>query len=301
MRDVDRFLVFAEVVESGSFSRAAERLGLAKSSVSKKVSSLERQLGVRLIQRSTRRLRVTEEGKTLYRRCVRVKEELSFAEEEVSQLRESPSGTVRLSAPPMIANTRLTSQIPRFLDHYPNLRVELHLTEENSDLIGGGFDLALRIGELADSSLVAVRLCTINAVICASTDYLSTRPLPEHPRDLERENFYLWRPPGRPDFTELRFNKGARSYRATINNRFSSTSAMAVKQAVISHAGFTVLPDFCIQEDVDSGKLATVLEDYQIHQFPLSLIYPQREQVTAKVRALSDFIKTLFSDETKAG
>jgi LysR family transcriptional regulator for bpeEF and oprC len=141
MRDLEALLIFADVLECGSFTGAAQRLGIAKSSVSKKVSALERELGVRLIQRSTRKLRVTEEGQGLYQRCVRIKQELAEAEQDVARSSELPTGTVRLSAPPLIANSLLAGQLPKFLALYPELNIELHLSELQSDLIGEGFDI----------------------------------------------------------------------------------------------------------------------------------------------------------------
>lgn len=297
MHKLNDLLVFAEVLETGSFSQAAQRLGIAKSSVSKKVSALEKQLGVRLIQRSTRKLRVTDEGRQLYHRCERIKVELLAAEEEMTRSRELPAGTVRISASPLIANTRLAGQMPRFFERYPEVNVELHLSEKQTDLIGEGMDMALRVGELADSSLIAQRLCTVNSVLCASPAYLTGKSKPQEPADIEHHHFLSWQAPGRAAYSQLLFRKGARNYRAKLTSHFVSTDAMSIKEAAINGGGLAVLPDFSIQEDVDNGLLEILLPEYHIHAFPLSLVYPQRQQVTAKGRAVADFIKEVFIDD----
>jgi LysR family transcriptional regulator for bpeEF and oprC len=297
MRDLEALLIFADVLECGSFTGAAQRLGIAKSSVSKKVSALERELGVRLIQRSTRKLRVTEEGQGLYQRCVRIKQELAEAEQDVARSSELPTGTVRLSAPPLIANSRLAGQLPKFLALYPELNIELHLTELQSDLIGEGFDIALRIGELPDSSLVAQRLCTIKSILCASPAYLNVRGRLQQPSDIEAHNYLFWRSPSRAPFTQLLFQKGSRSYRARISGNFVSTDASSVKEAMINGGGISLLPDFTVQDEIEAGLLEDLLPDYQSYAIPLSMVYPQREQMSAKTRALANFLKEVFADK----
>ncbi len=295
MGDLQGLMTFAEVLETGSFSRAAQTLGIAKSSVSKRVSALERELGVRLIQRSTRKLRVTEEGEALFQRCARIRQELDEAEREVAGFRESPHGTIRLGAPPLFANTRLASLLPEFLSRYPDLKIELRLNEKQSDLIAGGYDISLRTGELADSSLVAQRLCTFKAVLCAAPRYLEIHGRPQHPAEIEDHNYLAWQGPERAPITQLMFRKGARSYRAKIDSNLSSTDAMSIREAAVNGGGITLLPDFAIHDELDSGLLEVLLDDYDVHSIPLSLVYPQRQQIPLKVRVLADFLKDVFS------
>jgi DNA-binding transcriptional LysR family regulator len=294
MRDLEGLLIFAEVLDCGSFTAAARQLGIAKSSVSKKISSLEQHLGVRLILRSTRKLRVTQAGQALYLRCERIKLELEEAVQDVVRSRDLPTGTVRLSASPLIANTRLAGQLPRFLARYPELNIELHLTEQQSDLIGEGFDIALRSGELADSSLVARRLCTIKSVLCASPTYLDTHGRLEQPSDIEKHNYLFWRSPTRAAFTQLVFTRGTRSYRARISGNFVSTDAASVKEAAVNGGGITLLPDFSVQDEIDAGLLENLLPDFESYAIALSMVYPQRNQMTAKVRALAEFLREVF-------
>jgi DNA-binding transcriptional LysR family regulator len=278
-------MVFAEVLEIGSFSGAAQSLGIAKSSVSKRVSALERELGVRLIQRSTRKLRVTEEGEALFQRCARIRQELDEAEREVAGFREAPRGTIRLGAPPLFASTRLAGLLPEFLSRYPDLRIELRASEKQSDLIAGGYDASLRTGELADSSLVA---------LCAAPRYLETHGRPQHPSDVERHNYLAWQSPDRLPISQLMFRKGARSYRAKTVSNFSSTDAMSIREATVNGGGITLLPDFAIHGEVESGLLEVLLGDYDVHEIPLSIVYPQREQRPLKVRVLAEYLKDAF-------
>lgn len=296
MDDLQGLMVFSEVMETGSFSRAAQQLGIAKSSVSKKVSALEKQLGVRLIQRTTRKLRPTDEGQALYQRCVRIKRELDAAELEVARFRELPTGTVRISASPLLANARLAALLPAFLQRYPEVKIELHLSEIQSDMIAGGFDLSLRSGELAGSGLVAQRLCTIKTVLCGAPAYLDNHGRPRQPADIEQHNYLSWRAPDCPAFKQLIFKRGARSYRANISSNLSSTDAMSIREATLGGGGISLLPDFAIHNELHNGLLEILLPDYESHSYPLSLVYPQRQQIPAKVKAVSEYLKATLSD-----
>lgn len=294
--DLQSLMVFAAVLESGSFSHAAQSLGIAKSSVSKRVSALEQALGVRLIQRSTRRLRVTEEGEVLFQHCARIRQQLDEAERQLAGFREAPRGTIRLGAPPLFASTRLAGMLPEFLARYPDLTIELRASERRSDLIAGGYDASLRTGELADSSLVAQRLCTFQAVLCAAPRYLEKHGRPEHPHDVEQHNYLAWQSPERLPISELIFRKGARSYRAKTVTNFTSTDAMSIREATVNGGGITLLPDFAIHNEVASGLLEVLLRDYHVHDIPLSIVYPQREQRPLKVRVLAEYLIDAFSD-----
>lgn len=296
VQDLQALMIFLKVLETGSFTDAGLELGIAKSSVSKKISALEQELGVRLIQRSTRKLRVTEEGKALYERCLRIRAELEAAERELSAYQERPQGVVRVSAPPLFANSRLAGLLPAFLARYPDLKIELHLTEKLSDLISGGFDLSIRTGELSDSSLVAQRLCEHQSLLCAAPAYLEAYGRPEHPDDIASHNYLAWQPPDRSAYSQLIFHRGARNYRAKLSGNFTSTDAMAVRDAAVNGGGITMLPDFAIHELLRTGLLVHLLPDYEIHTFPLSLVYPQHKQVPAKVRVLADYLRESLGD-----
>ncbi len=295
MHELQELLIFAKVLELGSFSKAAQQLGLAKSSVSKKVSALEQQLGVRLLQRSTRHLHVTEEGQTLYEHCLRIQQELDEARAELAGLRDKPRGTLRISAPPLWGQTRLAHLLPEFLSRYPDVTIDLHLTGRYSDLIAEGFDLAIRIGELADSTLISRSLGKIHPVLCASNEYLEANGCPQAPRDLEEHNCISWRPHGRPQLTHWEFSKGSKASRVKIDGNFSSNDVIAVKTATLHGAGITLLPSYLLQEELEKGTLQELLPKYRMPEVPIYLLYPQRRQVPAKVRVFLDYLLATLS------
>ncbi len=290
MHELQGLLIFAKVLESGSFSKAAQQLGLAKSSVSKKISALEQELGVRLLQRSTRQLRVTEEGQSLYEHCLRIQQELEEARAELAGFRDKPRGTLRISAPPLWGQTWLAQRLPEFLSRYPDVAIDLRLTEHYSDLIAEGFDLAIRIGELPDSTLIARSLGMIRPILCASRDYLEAHGHPRTPRDLEQHNCIFWRPEGRPRLTHWEFSKGSKVSRVKIDGNFASNDVIAIKAAILHGAGITLLPSHLLQQELEQGELRELLPEYRMPEIPVYLLYPQRRQLPAKVRVFLDYL-----------
>jgi DNA-binding transcriptional LysR family regulator len=296
MEDLQSLMIFTQVIESGSFSKAAQRLGIANSSVSKRIQALETNLGVRLIQRSTRSLRLTEEGQLLFERCARIKEQIEDISLEASRYKAAPRGTVKLFVPPLLAHTRLAPHLPDFLSRYPEVSIELELTERQSDLKEAGFDLSIRTGELKDSSMIGQRLCTVNAVLCASPNYLDRHGRPSRPADLQRHNYLAWRgPDGRP-YSQLIFKKGSKSYKTKIAGNLASTDAMALKESAIYGAGITLLPDIAIDREIESGLLEAILPKYRCYQYPLYMVYHRRDHLPAKIKVTADFVRETFRD-----
>lgn len=297
MQELQNMMIFARVLESGSFSKAAEQLGMAKSSVSKKVSELEKELGVRLLQRSTRKLNVTEEGEALYRRCRHIRQELEQAKEELSLYREAPQGTLKISVSPLFGNTVIAALIPGFLALYPDVSVELYYSEQLSDLIGEGYDLSLRMGALADSSLVAVELFTVKFMLCAAPEYLDRCGRPQHPSEIENYSYIRWLAPNRPPYETLTLYKGNREYTCNINSRFSTNDAQATREAALSGGGLAILPNYAIGKALASGRLEVLLPEYKVQELPISLIYPQRKHISPKVRMFTEYLKGCLSDK----
>lgn len=291
MNELQNMMVFATVLETGSFSRAADKLGIAKSSVSKKISELERDMGVRLIQRSTRKLNMTEEGEALYQHCRQIRQQLELARQDLSRYRGAPQGTLRIGVSPLFGNTVIAPLIPAFQELYPEVAVELHYSEQMADLIGEGYDLSLRMGSLADSSLVAVELFTVQSVLCAAPAYLDRHGRPQHPGDIEQHNFLRWLAPNRPPYMSLVFHKGSRQFSSKIRSQFSSNDAQATREVAINGGGLSLLPNYSVYQQIQAGELELLLADYRVHEFPVSLVYPQRKQIPPKVRAFSDYLK----------
>lgn len=299
MEDAQNLMIFAQVIESGSFSRAARRLGIANSSVSKRMQALETNLGVRLIQRTTRSLRLTEEGQKLYERCARIKEEIEDISLEASGFKETPRGTIKICVPPLLAHTRLAPQLPVFLSRYPELFIELELTERESDLRDTGFDLSVRTGEQRDSSMIGQRLCTVNALLCAAPGYLDLYGRPARPADLIQHNYLAWRAPDRKAYSQLIFKKGAKTYKTKISGNFASSDAQALKEAAIHGAGITLLPDITIDQEIESGLLEVVLPKYECYKYPLYMVYHRRDFQPAKLKVAAEFLKKTFQHDTR--
>jgi len=297
MQELQNMMIFAKVLESGSFSKAAEQLGIAKSSVSKKISELEKEFGVRLIQRSTRKLNVTEEGQSLYRHCCQISQELEMAKQELTLYREAPQGTLRISVSPLFGNTVIAGLIPDFQEQFPQVSVELNYAQQLSDLIGEGYDLSIRMGELADSSLVAVELFIVKFILCASPEYLNKAGRPQHPSEIENHNYIRWLAPNRPAYDSLVFYKKNREYTYNINSRFSTNDAQATLEAALNGGGLAMLPNYAIFKEVQSGRLEVLLPSYKVQELPISLVYPQRKHIPPKVRVFSEYLKQRLKDK----
>jgi len=291
MQELQNMMIFAKVLECGSFSKAAEQLGMAKSSVSKKINELEKEFGVRLIQRSTRKLNVTEEGQSLYQRCRQISQALEMAKQELTLYHEAPQGTLRISVSPLFGNTIIAGLIPGFLEQFPLVSVELNYAQELSDLIGEGYDLSLRMGTLADSSLVAVELFTVKFMLCASQKYLKKAGRPQHPSEITNHNYIRWLAPNRPAYDSLVFHKKNREYTYNINSRFSSNDAQATLEAVLNGGGLAMLPNYAICQEIQNGRLEALLPEYKVQEMPISLVYPQRKHIPPKVRVFSQYLK----------
>ena len=297
MQELQNMMIFAKVLEAGSFSKAAEQLGIAKSSVSKKVSELERELGVRLLQRSTRKLRVTEEGEALYQHCRTIRSEYEQAKQALNLYSEVPQGQLRISVSPLFGNTIIAALIPGFQQLHPAVTIELHYSDQQTDLIGEGYDLSLRMGVLADSSLVAIELFTVKSILCAAPDYLDRFGCPEQPADLEKHHYLRWMAPNRPPYNRLTLYRGEDQWTSKLSCTFSSNDAQATRTVAIAGGGITLLPNYAIYQELKQGQLQALLTEYRVHEFPVSLIYPARKQVSPKVRAFVDYLKQCLKEQ----
>lgn len=285
--------VFRRVIELEGFSAAARDLGLSNAAVSKNVSELEADLGVRLLTRTTRRLSVTEAGEAYYRRCVRVLEELDEARDEVADLAHTPRGTLRVSAPVSFALMHLAPAIPRFLELHPGLKLDLVLNDRVVDLVEEGFDLALRGGgELSDSSLVARKLAPIRRVVCGAPTYFQRRTIPKSPRDLADHECLVYSLASSPRQWSFRHEGSELSVR--VDGRYQVSNSIALKQALLSGLGLSLIPIFIVGPELRRGELRAVLTRF--HPAPQSLyaVHPHRRYVPQKTRSFIDFLSATF-------
>lgn len=295
---MDRFTalkVFRQVVEVGSFAAAARQLGLSPAAISKNIGELEAHLGVRLLNRTTRRLSRTEAGLQYYDSVVRVLDELDEADAALGPRQRRPSGLLRVATPTTLTLMRLSAAMPRFLDRYPELSVDLHIDSRRINLVEDGFDIVIRASEaLVDSSLVARKLVTMQQVVCGSPAYFHRNSRPMHPRDLQQHNCLKFSLSG--DVHEWEFSKGAERERASVSGRYRATSSWVVRDAIRAGCGLSLLPRIYIKDDLEEGALETVLDDWISVQYSVYAVYPSRRYVPAKVHAFLDFVVEELTD-----
>ena len=299
MQDLQHVVSFAKVVETGSFSRAAELLGVSKSAISKQVAALEASLGVCLLERTTRQLRVTTEGQALYEQCAQLQEQLQSIRSQAQGLRDQPQGLLRIAAPALFGKTVLAAVMPEFLRRYPEIRVELSVSEKIEDFFAGGFDIGIRIGEQHDATLAQQTLGMTESCLCATPAYLEENSLPLVPQDLSKHNCLLWQPRERMVWREWLLDKGGKTHRVTVRGNFVSNDSLALREAALNHAGIALLPVYAIQQDLQTGKLIRVMEDYQALTFPLTLVYSHRQALSPKLRVFIEFVREAFAEWVK--
>lgn len=290
----NEFAVFTQVVEAGSFTRAAEALGLSKAAVSEHVSRLEDRLGVRLLQRTTRTLSLTEAGEACYRHSRAMREEAEAAAAAATERHAEPVGLLRVACPQAFTDRHLVRLLPRFLAAWPRLAVEFSEAPVHVDLIGERFDLAIRIGALPDSGLVARRLATSRTRLVASPDYLARKGEIASPDDLAGCEALHVLPLQPGDIWRLTGPDGdVRAMHLSV--RFSADSAAAVRGAACAGLGIALLPDWLISDDLAAGTLADVLPGWGGLSVPVQALYPGGARVSAKVRAFVDALVDEFA------
>lgn len=292
MEDLNAMIVFARVVEARSFSTAAEQLGMSKSTVSKHVSRLEDRLGARLLNRTTRRLNPTEVGLAFYEHCARIAAEVEEAEAVASRLQTSPRGTLRVNAPVSFALLHVVPAIPEFLAHHPELTVDLTLNDRFVDLIDEGFDLAIRIATLPDSSLIARRLAPNRMVVCAAPAYLERHGVPREPGELGRHNCASYTYPALKN--EWSFREGKREITIAVRGNFQSNNGGALRAAALAGLGIVLLPAFIVGEDLKIGTLKRLLGAYELPETSVYAVFPHNRHLSAKIRVFVDFLAARF-------
>lgn len=288
--DFNDTLMFVKVVEKGSFTAAAQALGVPKATLSRKVTELEQRLGTRLLKRTTRKLGLTEAGTLYYERSARIAAELSEAESAVSQLNSAPRGWLRFTAPYSLGTDAITPLLPEFMARFPDVRVDMHLTNDKVDLVAGEMDLALRVGNLPDSTLSARRLATLQMHVYASPDYLTRHGEPLQPADLEHHRALA--------FSQMRHNgryvwdlyDGQQRVDVPVAPVFVANDPPSLFNAVVSGVGVALLPESFGKIAVQQGRLRRLLPSWSGAARDLSAVFPPGRMHTPKVRAFVDFL-----------
>lgn len=292
MHDINDLLLFAHVVKVRSFSEAARRLGVSKSRVSKAVARLEGDLGVRLLHRSTRSLSLTEVGEAYFEHCDRILEELSLADTAISRLHQEPRGKLKISAPVAFSTMHVASALPDFMACYPDLTVDLTISDRLVDLAEEGYDIALRISREPGQNLVARQLAPIRRMICASPAYLARRGMPLAPADLVRHNCLSYTFLDTQEVWHLKGGDGDVAIPVSGTLRINDDEALS--QAVLGGLGLAMLPTFIVGRDLQDGRLVEVLPGFVPTERFIYAVHLPNRHLPPKVRAFIDFLLARF-------
>ncbi|MDK1489829.1 LysR family transcriptional regulator [Sinorhizobium sp. 7-81] len=283
MFDLNDIVVFARVVEAGSFTAAARQLGMPKTTVSRRIAALEREVGVRLLQRTTRSLKMTDAGRLYYEQSSQALRTIEEANLRLAEARAEPSGTIRISAPVGFGGHFLTRAVVDFLAIYPKTKAELRLTDDNLNLVENGIDLAFRTGILADSTLIARKLGSTHRLLCASPDYLARCGVPEEPAELTRHRCIIAGPSAASAHWVLDGPHGQET--VTVAGRFAANEMQAVVAAAVAGYGIAQVPQRMAEGLIDGGQLRRVLHDYTTPAGGLYVVYPSSRHLSPLVKA----------------
>ena len=294
MARLEDIQAFMRVVEAGSISAAAERLGIAKSAVSRRLSDLEKHLGVQLLRRTTRRLNLTDTGRGFYDRCQRILADLEEAEAAVSEAHGTLQGRLRVAAPLSFGVRHLGPAIAEFMQRHPQVQFDLDFNDRQVDLLAEDIDVAIRIARLEDSSLIARRLWTSRLVLCASPGYLREHGTPATPAELATHQGLVYS--NAPDPTLLLLHGAdGQEHRVRLQERLRSNSGDFLCQAAVAGAGLLLSPSFIVYEALRRGELVTVLPDCTHEELNAYALYPQTRHLSQRVRAFVDFLAERYA------
>jgi DNA-binding transcriptional LysR family regulator len=285
---------YIAVVENLSFTSAAEKMGVAKSSLSRRVSQLERRLGVQLLQRTTRRLSLTDEGEQFFQSALKILNELDEVEQSISGERLEPRGRIRVAAPMSFSQAQLSEVVGRFALEYPEISLEFDLSDRQVDLIDDGFDLAIRIGDLPDSSLKARRLGVIRFATAASPGYLAKRGEPRQPSDLKQHDglFYT----NLSSMGNWRFLIDGMVKSVVPRQVLASNNGDFLARSAATGLGLVAAPTFILYSLIERGELEPVLADFAPPETGIYAVFPPGRLVPMRVRLLVDFVQQCFGD-----
>jgi len=292
MENLNDMVTFARVVEAGGFSEAARQMGVSKSHVSKAIARLELSLGVRLLNRSTRGLSVTEIGAAFHEHCIRITEEAAQAAEVVGRLQSEPRGVLRVTAPVAFGRLHVGPAVAEFLSRYPRLKLDMTITDRMVDLVSEGYDVAIRIRREPSLHVVARELAPVRRVVCATPDYFERRGVPTAPQDLAEHNCLHYTHFGTQG--EWRFQSPRGEIVVPVKGTLRIDDDDTLAQAVLSGLGLAMLPTFIIGGELQAGRLRSVLSDYVPLERRIYAVHLPNVRLPVKIRAFLDFLQARF-------
>lgn len=293
------FTAFLHAVEQRSYVAAARLLGVSPSAISKSVSRLEDRLGVRLLNRTTRSIGVTEEGAVFYERCKRVLDDISDVKDTMRRSANAPKGKLKISVPHVFGQHMLLPLLPEFSERYPEIELDVEFDDQVVDLVANGIDVAIRTGDLADTRLVARKISDQRFVVCGSPEYLRLRGVPESPEDLHQHSCIQFKYPSSGRKAPWSFRDPHTNCSVSRSLVFNSTEAGL--WAALHGMGLAHLPEYAVNARLQSGELRAVLTEYMQPFGSLWLVWPSNRQLSPKVRAFADHVvKTLNSTNDPA-
>jgi LysR family transcriptional regulator for bpeEF and oprC len=296
MDKIQAMQVFARVVETGALTRAADSLHLPKATVTTLIQQLEAQLGVKLLNRTTRRMSVTADGAAYYPRCVSILAQLQDTEDSLSHRHAAPSGPLRVDVPTLMARLVIVPALPSFFARYPRIEMQLRCSERRADLIEEGVDCAVWAGELADSTLIARRIGQLYVGTCASPAYLAANGQPRHPDELSAYRCIHQVSTRTGKMLDWVFAKNGQRIQVLQRSSLALDDQNSYLAAVEAGLGIAQIPAFVLKEAMERGALALVLADWVPDPVPLNVVYPENRHLSAKTRVFVDWVAELFAE-----
>ncbi|MGH1540237.1 MAG: LysR substrate-binding domain-containing protein [Arenicella sp.] len=277
---------FVVVAEKQSFTLAAKQLQISIAQVSRQISALENRLNIKLLHRTTRKVSLTESGETYYRYCRRILNDLAEAEKITTGLHQELRGNIRITMPVTYGEEVIIPIINDFLVEHPGIKMDIYLSNHTVDLLNDGFDLAIRLGQLKDSIFVAQKLTARTLYVCASPDYISQHGFPSTLKELKNHNCLLG------SVKHWQFNVSGKTELHRVDGRMHCNSGYGLTEAALRGIGLVQLPDYYVQQHIDSGALIVLLEKYQEPEEGIWVLYPDKDYLPRKIRKLIDFLRT---------
>jgi DNA-binding transcriptional LysR family regulator len=284
---------FVRVVEAGSFTAVAHEQNTTQPTISRQIAALEEHLGVRLLTRTTRALTLTDDGRTFYEHALRALEAIAEAEGVVGRRRGRPSGLLRLATPVVFGRLHIVPRLPAFLARFPDVAIDLTMSDSFVDLVEQGIDVAIRVGEVSDPGLVARRIGVVRRVTVAAPAYLARRPPPGRPGDLVDHECIVYTRLATGNQWSFAGPDGPVT--VAVTGRFKADNSEAVREGVLGGLGIAVIPAFAFRDEIESGAVRVLLEDFEPRRLPMYAVYPSRRFVPLKVRAVIDYLADEFA------